>query len=141
VALDALLTGTAADPIRRALWLDVLDQRLRPHLPPSLAAHVRLANVKGSQLVFLVDSPVWRARLRLATPELLVVARSVGLDATEIVIKAMTRPPQTPAANPRQPLPMSAAAREALEAALASLSVPSSPRPKAGDDASDGDVS
>jgi len=89
------LSGTSADPIRRALWLDALDQRLRPCLPPSLAAHARLANVTGAQattgagmagvklaglkLVFLVDSPVWHARLRLATPELLDAARSIGL--------------------------------------------------------------
>jgi hypothetical protein len=123
VALDALLTGSAADPIRRALWLDALDQRLRPHLPPSLAAHARLANVNGEQLVFLVDSPVWRARLRLATSELLAAARSVGLDATEIVIKANTRAPD-PDAAPRAARPMSAHARDALQAALASLSEP-----------------
>src|SRR4051794_19873155 len=117
VALDALLTGSAADPIRRALWLDALDQRLRPYLPPSLAAHARLANVNGEQLVFLVDSPVWRARLRLATPELLVAARSVGLDATEVVIRTSTPLPEAdrPARPPRL---MSASTREALQAAL-----------------------
>ena len=130
VALDALLTGGSADPIRRALWLDALDQRLRPHLPPSLAAHARLANVNGEQLVFLVDSPVWRARLRLATPELLAAARSVGLDATEILIKATTRASEPEAAT-RPVRPMSAAARTALQSALASLSDPGPGDPKA----------
>jgi Dna[CI] antecedent DciA-like protein len=123
VALDALLTGSSADPIRRALWLDALDQRLRPHLPPSLAAHARLANVNGEQLVFLVDSPVWRARLRLATSELLAAARSVGLDATAIVIRTATPTTDHPI-PPRAALPMSAAARDALQAALASLADP-----------------
>src|SRR3546814_16144672 len=79
-ALDALFAGSTADPLRRALWLDALEQRLRPHLPPSLAAHARFANVDGARLVFVVDSPVWRARLRLAAPELLDAARSVGLE-------------------------------------------------------------
>jgi hypothetical protein len=121
VALDALLAGGAAAPVRRALWLDALDQRLRPHLPPSLAAHARLANVGGAKLVFLVDSPVWRARLRLAATELLAAARSVGLDVDEVVVKVTTEPlrpmlPAQPAA-----LPMSATARDALRAALASL--------------------
>ncbi|HEY9400941.1 MAG TPA: DUF721 domain-containing protein [Luteimonas sp.] len=134
-ALEALLTGTAVDPIRRALWLDALDQRLRPHLPPSLAAHARLANVNGAQLVFLVDSPVWRARLRLAGPELLVAARSVGLDATEVVIRTTTRSLDPPAPGPRPALPMSAASREALDAALASLSVPVPRHSKPEDDA------
>src|SRR5207342_397027 len=126
-ALEALLTGTAADPVRRALWLDALDQRLRPYLPPSLAPHVRLANVNGAKLVFLVDSPVWHARLRLATSELLDAARSVGLDATEVVIRTKTPSSETGTAAPRAALPMSAAAREALEAALSSLRIPSDP--------------
>jgi hypothetical protein len=126
VALEALFTGSAADPIRRALWLDALDQRLRPHLPPSLAAHARLANVNGVQLVFLVDSPVWSARLRLATPELLDAARSVGLDVTQVAIRTTTRSPDPGTASPRAALPMSAAAREALDSALSSLREPDS---------------
>jgi hypothetical protein len=123
-ALDALFAGGTADPLRRALWLDALEQRLRPHLPPSLAAHARFANVDGAKLVFVVDSPVWRARLRLAAPELLDAARSVGLECGEVVVKTTTLPlwPDPPA--PRRPLPMSAAAREALQAALASLDAP-----------------
>lgn len=123
-ALDALLVPGAANPIRRALWLDTLDLRLRPHLPPSLAAHARLANVDGARLVFLVDSPVWHARLRLAGPELLAAARSVGLDVTELVVKTTMQPlrpvvPPRPSARPAALVP--AAAREAFDAALASL--------------------
>jgi hypothetical protein len=133
VALEALLTGATADPIRRALWLDALDQRLRPHLPPSLAAHVRLANVNGVQLVFLVDAPVWHARLRLATAELLDAARSVGLDVREVVIRTATHAPSQGAARPRSVLPMSAAARGALDAALASLRDPDPEKPGPGE--------
>lgn len=115
------MEGTAADPVRRALWLDALEQRLRPHLPPSLVAHARLANVNGAELVFLVDSPIWRARLRLAAPELLEAARRVGLAVTDVTVKTSTRPPETPAPASRPVKPMSAASRDALEAALASL--------------------
>jgi hypothetical protein len=120
-ALDALLAGSHADPLRRALWLDALEQRLRPLLPVSLAAHARFANVEAGRLVFLVDSPVWRARLRLASAELLDAARSIGLQSDEVVVKVTTTPltPDPPAA--RRPIPLSAATREALEAALASL--------------------
>ncbi|MCJ0825695.1 DUF721 domain-containing protein [Luteimonas sp. 50] len=123
-ALDALFAGGAADPLRRALWLDALEQRLRPHLPPSLAAHARFANVDGAKLVFVVDSPVWHARLRLAAPALLDAARSVGLECGEVVVKTTTVPlsPDPPA--PRRPLPIPAAAREALQAALAPKDVP-----------------
>lgn len=119
-ALDALLEGAAGDPVRRALWLDALDQRLRPLLPPPLAAHARLGNVDGRRLVYLVDAPVWHARMRLAGPELLDGARSIGLDVTEFVVKttrSMPRPPQ-PASAPR---PVSARANEALRDALAVL--------------------
>src|SRR3546814_1467702 len=120
-ALDALFAGSTADPLRRALWLDALEQRLRPHLPHPLAAHARFANVEGGKLVFLVDSPVWRARLRLASAALLAAARVVGLQCEEVVIKTATSPlwPEPPA--PLRPLPLSAATREALAAALASL--------------------
>lgn len=120
-ALDVLLAGSHADPLRRALWLDALEQRLRPLLPPSLAAHARFANVEGGRLVFLVDSPVWRARMRLVAADLLDAARSIGLQCDQVVVKTATVPlwPDPPAA--RRPIPLSAATREALQAALASL--------------------
>ncbi|MDQ3493977.1 MAG: DUF721 domain-containing protein [Pseudomonadota bacterium] len=123
-AIDALLADVAGDPIRRALRLDALDHLLRPHLPPSLAAHARLANLRDGRLVYLVDSPLWHAKLRLAAPELLQAARSLGLDASDIVVRTSTRPlyPSAPAASVATPL--SAAASEGLRSALASLRSP-----------------
>lgn len=120
-ALDALFASGSGDPIRRALWLDALDQRLRPLLPPGLGAHARLANVDGARLVFLVDSPVWHARLRYAANELLDAARSIGLEVGELVVKVTTTPLRPDSPVQRTPAPMSAAAREALQAALATL--------------------
>lgn len=75
----------------------------------------------GGKLVFLVDSPVWRARVRFASAELLDAARSLGLQCDEVVVKTATLPlwPEPPAV--RRAIPLSAASREALEAALASL--------------------
>ncbi len=75
----------------------------------------------GGKLIFLVDSPVWRARMRLASAELLDAARVVGLQCDEVVVKTAISPlwPEPPA--PRRPIPLSAATREALAAALASL--------------------
>jgi hypothetical protein len=109
------------------MWLDGLDRQLRPLLPPTLAPHVRLANFERGRLVFLVDAPVWRAKLRLATPELLDAARSVGLEATELVIKTTLSPPagsvSPPLANSKT-RPMSKTAHDALQAALASLQQP-----------------
>lgn len=123
-ALDALLAGDQGDPLRRAMWLDGLDRQLRPFLPPPLAAHARLANVDRGRLVFVVDSPVWHARMRLATAGVLDAARSIGLDVAAVAIKTTTQPavPRTrpqPAAKP-----MSATARNGLRDALASLRKP-----------------
>lgn len=118
-ALDALLSEPAGDPVRRALWLDDLDRRLRPCLPEDLATHARLANFDRGRLVFVVDAPAWRARLRLAAPELLQAAQSIGLAASDVVIRTS---PGTPADRPvKTPRPMSAASQQALQAALASL--------------------
>jgi len=120
-ALDALLAEPAGDPIRRAMWLDELDRRLRPLLPSPLAAHARLANYERGRLVFVVDAPVWRAKLRLLAPELLDAARSIGLAAAEFVVKTSLAPATPPPAAPRNTVTMSPAAKEALQAALASL--------------------
>ena len=120
-ALQALLSEAAGDTLRRAQWLDSVDQLLRPHLPPGLAAHARLANVRGDKLVFVVDAPVWHAKLRLATPMLVDAARSVGLDVAGLSVRTTTQPlrPLPPAANTAAP--MSAASQSGLEAALALL--------------------
>jgi len=130
-ALDALLADPAGDPIRRALWLDELDLRLRPYLPSALGAHARLANYENGRLVYLVDAPVWRAKLRLLAPELLGAARSIGLAAVEFVIKTSPPPVVPPLQRVRKTVPMSAAAQQALQAALASLK----PNPSGPDDA------
>ena len=131
-ALDALFAGSHADPLRRALWLDTVERQLRPHLPPALAAHARFANVQDRKLVFVVDSPVWHARMRLASAELLDAARSVGLECDEVVVRTTTAPLQPEAPAPRRPRQMSAAAREALQAALDSLDVDSEGRDRKG---------
>jgi len=103
------------------LWLDSVDQLLRPCLPPALAAHARLANVRGDRLVFVVDAPVWHAKLRLAIPALVDAARSLGLDVAGVSVKTtlQTLRPLPPAAPPARP--MSAATQSGLEAALALL--------------------
>ena len=117
--------------MRHALRLDALDRELRPLLPPQLAPHVRLANVAGDRLVFLVDSPVWHARLRLAADELLDAARSIGLEVRDVAIKTTSRtlrdPAHVGAQAPAGSVPgtgRSPAAEEALRAALAALRDP-----------------
>lgn len=120
LALQAAMSDASADPVRRAIWLDTLEQQLRPCLPPALSSHCRLGNVTGGKLVFIVDSPVWKAKLRLAAPELINLARSIGLAATEVVAKVSTAPFRPAAPTGMALKPMSDAAREALRSALSS---------------------
>lgn len=124
-ALDALLAEPAGGPVRRAIWLDELDQRFRPLLPPSLAAHARLANYERGRLVFVVDAPVWRAKMRLAAPELLDAARSIGLDAAELIVKTTTPVIASPQSD-RKAKPISATALKALQSAVELLKEPGS---------------
>lgn len=138
LALQAAMSDASADPVRRALWLDTLEQQLRPCLPPALSPHCRLGNVTGGKLVFIVDSPMWRTRLRLAAPELINLARSVGVAATEVVAKVSTAPAQSAAATGPAVKPMSAATRLALQAALASLQESGSGPTGAGGNSSSG---
>ena len=113
------------------MWLDALDRALRPSLPVSLAAHARLANVDGARLVYLVDSPLWNASLRLAARALLDAARSKGLDVRELRVRTTTQPLFPPARVETAIRPLSASAPEGLRDALASLRIPK-------DDSSDG---
>src|SRR3546814_20721492 len=98
------------------MWLDELDRRLSPFLPPSLAAHARLANVDGDRLVYLVDSPVWHARLRLASNELIDAARSLGLDVTRFVVRTTRQMPGAPAQREPASVPVSDSHSEARRA-------------------------
>lgn len=130
-ALDAVMADKSGNPLRRALWLDALDRQLRPQLPPPLRSRCRLANVDGEHLVFLVESPVWHAKLRLAEAQLLDAARSIGLKATWVTIKtASPTPTRSPALDNRNgPHAVSAATHKGLRDALACLQdVPSKPK-------------
>ena len=122
-ALDAVMADKSGNPLRRALWLDALDRQLRPQLPPPLRSRCRLANVDGEHLVFLVESPVWHAKLRLAERQLIDAARSIGLKVTKVTIKtALAPPPRSPAIDNRNgPHAVSAATHKGLRDALACL--------------------
>ncbi|MBT2768239.1 DUF721 domain-containing protein [Stenotrophomonas sp. ISL-67] len=122
-ALDAVMSDKTGNPLRRALWLDALDRQLRPHLPPTLATRCRLANVNGEHLVFLVESPVWHAKVRLAEAQLIDAARSIGLKVTKVTVKtAAAAPPRSPAIDNRNgPHAVSAATHKGLRDALACL--------------------
>jgi hypothetical protein len=73
--------------------------------------------VHNGKLVYLVDAPAWHARLRLAGPELLEAARSVGLEVSTFVVKTSSAALDAPSApQPRRQQPDPAAARKAAAA-------------------------
>ena len=114
------MASKTGNPLRRALWLESLDQQLRPHFPAPLPGRCRLANVDGEHLVFLVQSPVWHAKLRLAEPQLIQAARSIGLKVTKVTIKTATSPLYPlPPPPPRPAHTVTAATHRGIRDALA----------------------
>lgn len=126
-ALEAAVTSSSTDPVRRALMLDALEQQLRPALPPGLASHCRLANVADGRLVYVVDSPIWHARLRLAADALIEQARSIGIPASTLAVRTARAPLQPPPPAQEAGRVASPVAREAIRTALATLRESPSP--------------
>lgn len=121
-ALRSATSGDLGSVIERAKTLDALDRRLRQSLPPALAAHVRLGNLRDGRLVFLVSSPIWKAKLRLHADVLRDAAAAAGLTACGMTVKVATMQP-VPAGTTSH-TPLSATARETLRAAAATVSDP-----------------
>jgi hypothetical protein len=121
-ALSSVLAGDLGSVVERARMLEALDRQLRQSLPPALAPHVRLGNVRDGRLVFLVTSPVWKAKLRLYADALRAAAVAAGLQPTGMTVKVATMLPVPPAAASRTPL--SPTARETLRAAAENIADP-----------------
>ncbi|KAA2284937.1 DUF721 domain-containing protein [Arenimonas fontis] len=122
-ALEALSGTGLAGLVERARWLAALDPMLRRSLPATLADQCRLANVDENKLVFLVSSPVWKAKLRLHADALLDAAAAAGLEARSLVVKVAPPEPVFPTES-GQPKPLSEAVRDALRATAHSVSDP-----------------
>src|SRR6185503_17560560 len=103
-ALQAASDAGMADLIARARWLDELDQVLRRCLPATLANQCRLANVDRDKLVFLVNAPVWKTKLRLEADALLRAATAAGLTVRSLVVKVTAAPPIPPGTTTGMPL-------------------------------------
>jgi hypothetical protein len=107
--------------IRRARELDRLDHLLRQNLPAAVAENCRLANVERDRLVFLVNAPVWKSKLRLLADVLLDAAAAAGHPARALVVKIVPAPSNSPEASGK---PLSEAVRESLRAAARSVEDP-----------------
>ncbi len=120
-ACTAVKSGVLASILERAQWLAAIDASLRRCLPSGLADHCQLANIDGRKLVMLVNSPVWKSKLRIESERLLATAAALGLNADELVIKVMQSLPSQPTA---QSTPLSKTARDTLRTAANSVSDP-----------------
>lgn len=54
----------------RAHRLDELDKRVRAQLPPSLAVHCRVANIRAGTLILQTESAAVHGKLRFLLPQL-----------------------------------------------------------------------
>jgi hypothetical protein len=120
--LDAARGTGLGGLVERAQWLDAIDRTLRLALPPQLARHCRLGNVRGGTLVFLVESPVWKAKLRLHAEAVLAAARELDIPADELLVKVSAAPPGPKADTP--PRPLSDHARACLRSAAEAVKDP-----------------
>lgn len=108
--------------IERAKWLAALDERLRRCLPDSLQPHCRLGNVGAGKLIYLVDAPVWSAKLRQHADALLDAAIAAGLQVGALTLKVV--PPLQSGSDLEAPKPLSQATRDALRATAESMADP-----------------
>lgn len=93
--------GVLQPLMQKAHSLARLDQRVGALLPASIKGHCRVANMRDTALVLLVDSAAWATRLRYLAPDLcrqLQAGELPHLTRVEVRIS----PPQTQA-QPKSP--------------------------------------
>ncbi|NIR28599.1 MAG: DUF721 domain-containing protein [Gammaproteobacteria bacterium] len=103
-----LVSGTAS-PLRGLLQhardLERVDGLVRQHLGTPLNRHCRLANLTPRTVVLHADSPVWSARLRYRTPDILALLRrrlkQPGLREAQVRVRPPAQPAPRPPARPR----------------------------------------
>jgi hypothetical protein len=93
--INTLLGKTeVARLLSRARALEKLDAELHDLVPPPLNDHCRILSVRDGTLVLAADSPVWAARLRFQSSQLvkqLSNARNVNLRTVRVCV----RPPES----------------------------------------------
>ena len=108
---------------QRARALDLLDGKLRHHLPAALASECHLADLRNGRLVFIATSSTWATRLRLHQTSLLSAARAVTGDTVEhFAVKVAPLPPVP--AEPAKAKPLSTTAANHLRTAAKTITDP-----------------
>jgi len=104
--------------LARARALKKLDAELHDLIPAPLGNHCRILSVRDDTLVLAADSPVWAARLRFHTTQLvkqLSISRTVNLRT----VRVRVRPPASAQAShpARKHIPVSRKNSHALKQA------------------------
>lgn len=115
IALDTLAA--------RARALDLLDGKLRHHLPETLARECRLADLRNGRLVFIATSSTWATRLRLHQASLLTEARAATGDTIEYLVVKVAPLPPVPS-EPAKAKPLSTTAANHLRSAATTMEDP-----------------
>lgn len=104
--IDQLLANPEGlgDVLARARQLALLEPRIKAVLPPGLAPHCALANVRGDTLVLSVTSTAFAARFRLLTPQIVEAAVALGIPLANVKIRVGYVPPPPPPPAPKRPL-------------------------------------
>lgn len=125
--IGSLLGRSAASRLlAQARAFKELDALLERLIPPPLNDHSRVLSLRDATLVLAADSPVWAARLRFHTPQLVKQLRNNPAVRVRTV-KVRVRPPQSPpAARISLPAPrqLSAINADALQQTARSVSDP-----------------
>lgn len=84
--------------LHKAERLRLLQGQLLALLPPEVAPHVQIANLRGSRLVLSTDGNAWATRLRYLSADLLRQLRSAGWSCQRIDVKVAANyaPPPAP---------------------------------------------
>ena len=106
---------------RQARQLAEATRILRQHLGPPLADHLSVAAIREPDLVVVVDSPVWAARLRYRSAEILdhfaaALRRPRPRRLKTLVRPPFSGPPRARAAARRAPRPSPQLVRRVSEA-------------------------
>lgn len=103
--------------LRKAETVLQVQQQVHKCLPNSLSPHVRVSALDGGLLTLLVESPVWKTKLRLTERDLIECCRAAGFEVESVKVRIEVLPRPQPEAPSR--LVITPAAQAAFDAAAA----------------------
>jgi len=85
---DLLCSQSLADLSKRAASTDTLARQIQSILPEDIASHVVGTNIRGNQVIVIVDGPAWAARVRFEAATVCRVLREQHeIDVTRMRVR------------------------------------------------------